>query len=165
MSFPATYHACMSWLHSVSKTSFVLPVHKKWSFPLRIYLVNVTKSARIWPHFLNKSLMKNIFCAANCLNRDSKKKQGKPCRYDHLFAKYIPVSIYFFKVKHGYNISISKICWKLTIKIAKRYNWLHSGVLNVNPEPISYIFLLPSLILNSTCVLGWYYNFFLYWEI
>ena len=43
-------------------------VRKKLSFPLRIYSVNVTKSAvfsflRIWSHFLKKSLMENfIFC-------------------------------------------------------------------------------------------------------
>ena len=35
-------------------------LHKKWSFPLRISTVNVTKSAvllRIWSHLLKKSLM------------------------------------------------------------------------------------------------------------
>ena len=41
-------------------------LHKKWSFPLKISSVNVTKSAsflRIWSHLLKKSLMENfIFC-------------------------------------------------------------------------------------------------------
>ena len=44
-------------------------LHKKWSFPLRISSVNVTKFAsflRIWSHLLKKSLMGNfIFCAVN----------------------------------------------------------------------------------------------------
>ena len=43
------------------------PLHKNWSFPLRIFSVNMTKSAKnlwIWSHLLNKSLMENfIFCA------------------------------------------------------------------------------------------------------
>ena len=35
-------------------------LHKKWCFPLRIFSVNVTKSAS---HLLKKSLMENfIFC-------------------------------------------------------------------------------------------------------
>ena len=42
-------------------------LHKKWSFPLRISSVNVTKFAsflRIWSHLLKKSLMGHfIFCA------------------------------------------------------------------------------------------------------
>ena len=41
-------------------------LHKKWSFPLRISSVNVTKSAVlwIWSHSLEKFLMENfIFCA------------------------------------------------------------------------------------------------------
>ena len=56
----------------------VLALHKKWSFPLRISSVNVTKSAetadlvtftklRIWSHLLKKSLIENfIFCAVIC---------------------------------------------------------------------------------------------------
>ena len=42
-----------------------LPLHKKWSFPLRISLVNVTISIlRIWSYLLRKSSMENfIFCA------------------------------------------------------------------------------------------------------
>ena len=46
------------------------PLHKKWSFPLIISPVNVTKSkghggfGHIWSHLLKKSLMENfIFCA------------------------------------------------------------------------------------------------------
>ena len=41
-------------------------LHKKWSFPLRIYSVNVTKSTGncVFSHLLKKSLMENfIFCA------------------------------------------------------------------------------------------------------
>ena len=42
-------------------------LHKKWSFALRISLVNVTKSSvslRIWLHYLKKSIMESfIFCA------------------------------------------------------------------------------------------------------
>ena len=39
-------------------------LHKKRSFPLRIYPVNVTKSEISWRNFLEKSLMENfIFCA------------------------------------------------------------------------------------------------------
>ena len=49
-----------------------LSLHKKWSFPLRISSVNVTKSAgflRIWSHLLKKSLIENnIFCAV-CYKR------------------------------------------------------------------------------------------------
>ena len=48
-------------------------LHKKWSFPLRISSVNVTKSAGNWSHLLKKPLMENfIFCAVqtfqnNCI--------------------------------------------------------------------------------------------------
>ena len=45
---------CNSWL----------PLHKKWSFPLRIYSVNVGKSAENLRPLLERSLMENfIFCA------------------------------------------------------------------------------------------------------
>ena len=49
-------------------------LQKKWSFPIRISSVNVTKSAvRIWSHLLKKSLMKNfIFCAVNIFPMISK---------------------------------------------------------------------------------------------
>ena len=42
-------------------------LHKKWSLPLRVYSVNVTKSVNflwIWSHLLKKPLTENfIFCA------------------------------------------------------------------------------------------------------
>ena len=41
---------------------------KKWSFPLRIFSVNVTKSPFLNPHLLKKSLMENfVFCAVNLI--------------------------------------------------------------------------------------------------
>ena len=49
-------------------TSSCVLLHKKWSYPLRISSVNVTKSAslQIWSHLLKKSLMENfIFCAVS----------------------------------------------------------------------------------------------------
>ena len=45
----------------LKEVSFEESLHKKWSFPLRISSVNVTKS-----HLLKKSLMENfIFCVVN----------------------------------------------------------------------------------------------------
>ena len=45
----------------LKEVSFEESLHKKWSFPLRISSVNVTKS-----HLLKKSLMQNfIFCVVN----------------------------------------------------------------------------------------------------
>ena len=46
--------------------SSYMSLYKKWSFPLRISSVNVTKSAGNcgWPHLLKKTLIVNfIFCA------------------------------------------------------------------------------------------------------
>ena len=40
-----------------------ISVHEKWSFPLQIFSVNVTKSAvflRIWSYLLKKSIMENF---------------------------------------------------------------------------------------------------------
>ena len=46
-----------------------ITLHKKWSFPLGISSVNVTKSAeklRIWSHLLKKSVIENFdFCAVS----------------------------------------------------------------------------------------------------
>ena len=42
------------------------PPYKKWSFPLRISSLNVTKSAVSFSHLLKKSLMENfMFCTVN----------------------------------------------------------------------------------------------------
>ena len=51
-------------LWNIGKQISTETLHKKWSFPLRISLVNVTGKLRIWSHLLKKSLMENfIFCA------------------------------------------------------------------------------------------------------
>ena len=63
-------HLCLSqvwgWYVNLILT---IRLHKKWSFPLRISSVNVTKSARklwIFSNLLKKSLMENfIFCAVS----------------------------------------------------------------------------------------------------
>ena len=50
-------------LHLSQNHTIWCSLHKKWSFPLRISPVNVTKSA-IWSDLLKKLLMENlIFCA------------------------------------------------------------------------------------------------------
>ena len=55
-----TFRFCIG-LWSCAYTS----LHKKWSFPLRVSSVNVTKTW-IWSHLLNKSLMENfIFCTVH----------------------------------------------------------------------------------------------------
>ena len=59
----------LSRLRSQSKTlswccKIQVPLHKKWSFPLRISSVNFFRKLRIWSHLLKKSLTENfIFCA------------------------------------------------------------------------------------------------------
>ena len=40
-----------------------LALHKKWSFPLKISLVNKTKS-EVWPHSLKKLLSENLILCA-----------------------------------------------------------------------------------------------------
>ena len=76
--------------------------HKRWSFPLRISSVNVTKSAlRIWSHLLKKSLMENfIFCAVVFvffLGESGKKnthhvgkKSGSFPLYSDIARRYVP---------------------------------------------------------------------------
>ena len=64
------------WSESASsrETEDLLTLHKKWSFPSRIFSVNVTKSAVScgFNHLLTKSLMENfIFCAVPCLLKKS----------------------------------------------------------------------------------------------
>ena len=60
-------HPVINWYYvSLILLGKPLVLHKKWSFPLRISSVNVTKSAVlwIWSHSLEKFLMENfIFCA------------------------------------------------------------------------------------------------------
>ena len=60
----------MSLVKVSSEVSLGPSLHKKWSFPLRISSVNVTKSAvflRIWSHLLKKYLMEN-FTFVPCLS-------------------------------------------------------------------------------------------------
>ena len=65
------YRFIKTWSSEITlKISAVkLTLHKKWSLPLRIFSVNVTKSAglRIWSHLLKKSLIENFIflCSAN----------------------------------------------------------------------------------------------------
>ena len=57
-----TVHPVMTTLNFLFNKASAL--HKKWSFPLRISSVNVTKFLRIWSNLLKKSLRENfIFCA------------------------------------------------------------------------------------------------------
>ena len=54
----------------IARINHFFPLHKTWTFPLRISSVNVIKSA-IWSHLLTTSLMKNFRCCAVfvCTNR------------------------------------------------------------------------------------------------
>ena len=59
-------HAILYRLHKIYHNT----LHKKWSFPLKISSVNVTKPP-IWSHLLKKSLMKNfIVCAVTPVYSD-----------------------------------------------------------------------------------------------
>ena len=44
----------------IRKKFWMLTLYKKWSFPVRFSLVNVTSFLRIWLHLLKKSLMENF---------------------------------------------------------------------------------------------------------
>ena len=50
----------LQYSQTLPPASRAFTLHKKWSFPLRISLVNVTKSAVSWSHSLKKSLMENF---------------------------------------------------------------------------------------------------------
>ena len=52
-------------MQSLRRFLNALPLHKKWSFPLRISSVNVTKSARNWGfgHITEEILNGKLFCA------------------------------------------------------------------------------------------------------
>ena len=55
----------------VTSWKWLQALHKKWSFPLRISSVDVTKSAGNWRNLL-KFLMENfIFCAVKAILTDS----------------------------------------------------------------------------------------------
>ena len=76
---------------SFSEQKSVVSLHKKWSFPLRISSVNVTK--RIWSHLLNKYLMKNvIFCAVYTFQRSS---ATRPCTLLFFVWKWIASTLSF----------------------------------------------------------------------
>ena len=44
-------------------------LHKKWSFPWRIFSVNVTRSAGNWSHLLKKSVMENFIFLSSAYNK------------------------------------------------------------------------------------------------
>ena len=72
------------------RESIIIPLHKKWSFQLKISSVNVTQSALfcVFGHLLKKSLMENfIFCAVIvCIGVST------PLKYHPLFlAKPLPL--------------------------------------------------------------------------
>ena len=79
-------------LNRIIKLYLVVSLHKKWSFPLRISLVNVTKSW-IWSHLLKKSLMENsIFCAVIVLFLKMliwKRSKVTVWQLHHLFKKIL----------------------------------------------------------------------------
>ena len=61
-----------------------------------------------------------------------------------------PTGIYLFKAHSENTRAMCKICSKLTIKKKERGHWCYVGILSVNYEQISHIFLvLPLLALNK----------------
>ena len=81
----------MNWTNITwTKLMVFFSLHKKWSFPLRISLVNVTKSSGNsgFGHInLKKSLMENlIFCAVFLIMNN--KKYGIACKNQGAFLHF-----------------------------------------------------------------------------
>ena len=87
--------------------SEIYALHKKWRFPLKISLVNVTKSAiclRIASHLLKESLMENfIFLAVMFTLRFRQKCWPENCNTFTGFSLWLPIKFItlFFLSKHN----------------------------------------------------------------
>ena len=114
-------------------------LHKKWSFPLGISSVNVTKSAllRIWSQLMEKFNMENfIFCAVSCEN-----------------SKWLKTVIFFKTLHHQKakrcltmsQIHICRLKLLSTVLYIDSYFDMSTGILKKKKDPLEtyYSYKLP----------------------
>ena len=77
------------------------------------------------------------------------------------FLRYFTANIYLLKVNSRNTTKRCEICSKLTIKIPERRLWRRSGVLIVNFEQISHLFLLFLLLTLNSYMRGWFCEYIL----
>ena len=107
-------------------------LRKKWSFPLRISSVNVTKSVflRIWSHLLNKCLMESIILCAVKEGLLSDSRAIKAC---YLQNFKLHGKVYFAKISLS---QYSYLCFckgfkvlmlQLIPRVGKKVHWVHKS--------------------------------------
>ena len=114
-------------LHSSQSTRSQKSLHKKWSFPLRISLVNVTKIAEEILNGKLHFLCRNIFIYVSILSVQRTRTLSfmltfcKLCSSWVLFSQiWYPTSNYMFKVNNRNTRTRCEICSKLTIEAPDR---------------------------------------------